>query len=605
MPKSRHAPLIFAALLGCLAVALVFALLGFYTRPFVDDFCYIEIHARTNLWDVIIDERNAHNNGSYSTLILPSLLRPFGFAIVQLFPAMLVVAQVLGAAALCCIKLMRMAGVVGFSRLMSLALAGLLCGAIFSSLPVRQSLYWYAASLKYTSPVLGSTLFLLLLLRAVESPGDKTRRRTQTALGGLLCFFVAGFAETFTIPMLMGLLLLLGWAWLAGGKWKQRCAPILTAGCVATAASMLVMVTAPAVATRATVIADKDIVSQRGWLEYLGQVADSWLHHLSHPAALAAFALTLAAGLLVGFMLPAREPRPLARSTRLAWLPALAALLVQLALVPLIWSHQSDNALILGRFSIGYFSVVSINAALIVGLSALLVIWRRDSRTLSFTGRALPCAMLAFMLLCVALTRGRAMHWRAYASLWLTFHSLLPVLCLGMLAQMERRQARILAAAIGSLYPLIMLGTAAVSFATVLHKPNDAWRVYTYLPYLTACLGMVCGICISHGGRGALGMDWRFKLAALLVAVWLGGAIIVDNLQLLPKYQTYAQIYDGWHETILEGKEQGQRQFTFTLPDYDLPHEMRVWRSLLHRCRLAYYDIDAPTLLNNHWERRD
>ena len=120
---------------------------------------------------------------------------------------------------------------------------------------------------------------------------------------------------------------------------------------------------------------------------------------------------------------------------------------------------------------------------------------------------------------------------------------------------------------------------------------------------MNAWLGLAYGLCIGQATRSLFGQKVWFKLAALLAALWLGGAIIVENLQLLPQYQAYARQYDEWDEMIVAGQQAGQRDFTFTLPEYDLPHELRVWRSLQHRCRLAYYDIDTPTVLNKHSDR--
>ncbi len=583
----------------CLAPMLLYAWLGWHTRPFTDDFCHITDFAQRDLWQLILAERNAHNNGSYSTLVMAVGLGPIGLAVAQIFPALLIALQFASTFALVS-KGLSILGIGRRRMAVAAGMSALLVGAVCASVLTRQVYYWYIASMKYSLPLALLPLFLLLTLHVASAQPQTPRLRLWMLVGGVLCFFIAGFAETFTIPMLLGLTMLIGLAWRAGGKWRKRCLPVLGAGWLGTAASALVMVTAPSIAVRAASTADRPSIAQRSLLEYLWQVADAWFSHLSIPAALAAFTLMLAVGILVGLWLPAIATRFDARAARREHLALLPALLCQVLLIPLIWTHQSDNAIILGRFSLGYAAVIAINGVLIAGFAMLILRWRRYGRQ---SARLLPCALLGMMLLCSALTHGREMHWRAYTYLWLTFHSLTLVLCLTLLARMSRKRARIFSAALVGLLLLALLGTALVAFATILAKPHDAWRVYTFLAHANAWLGLGCGICVGQACRGMFGRDKWLKVAALLVALWLGGAIAVENLQLLPHYQAYARQYDEWHETIVEGRRDGQRDFTFTLPAYDLPHELRVWRSLQHRCRLSFYDIDTPTLLNKHSER--
>lgn len=583
----------------CLAPMLLFAWLGWHARPFTDDFCHITDFAQRDLWQLILDQRNADNNGSYSTLVMAVGLGPFGLAVVKIFPALLIALQFTSTCALCSWSL-RMLGIGRHRMAIAVGMSALLVGAVCASVLTRQVYYWYIASMKYSLPLALLPLFLLLTLHVATAQPQTPRPRLWMLVGGVLCFFIAGFAETFTIPMLLGLTMLIGLAWRAGGKWRKRCLPMLGAGWMATVASILVMVSAPSIAARVVSTADRPSIAQRSLLEYLRQVADAWFSHLSIPGALAAFTLMLAVGILVGLWLPAIATRFDARAARREHLALLPALLCQVLLIPLIWTHQSDNAIFLGRFSLGYASVIAINGALIASLATLIFRWRRYGR---LSARLLPCALLGMMLLCSALTHGREMHWRAYTYLWLTFHSATLVLCWAMMARMNRQQARVYSVALGGLLLLALLGTALVALATILPKPQDAWRVYTFLAHANAWLGMGCGICIGQTCRGLFGQDKWLKIAALLVALWLGGAIAVENLQLLPHYQAYARQYDDWHEMIVEGRRNGQRHFIFTLPAYDLPHELRVWRSLQHRCRLSFYDIDTPTLLNKHSER--
>ncbi|MCY3572690.1 MAG: hypothetical protein OXH48_00565 [Chloroflexi bacterium] len=585
----------------CLAPLLLFAALGWFTRPYTDDFCHITDFAQRDMWQLILRQRNADNNGSYLTLVTAVVLGPFGLAVAQIFPALLLALHFVSTTALLNSSL-ALLGVGRRRWVISVGVSALLVGAVCASVLTRQVYYWYIASMKYSLPLVLLQLYLLLVLHCV-STASPPRRRLFALVGGVWCFFIAGYAETFSIVMLLGLGVIIGLAWRAGELWRERCLPILSAGWLATAASAAVMVTAPAIVTRFNSTADRPSVAQRSLQEYLAQVADTWFSHLTVPAALAAFTLMLAVGILLGLWLPAMKIRYDASVARREQLALLPALLCQLLLIPLLWSHTSDNAIFLGRFSLGYSIVVAINALLIVGFGGLLFAWRRYGERSWLPAWFLPCTLLVAMLLCSALTHGRAMHWRAYDYLWLSFHSLGLVLCWAMAARMGNRQARVVLAALGGSLLVALLGTALVAFATILPKPQDAWRVYTFLAHLNAWLGLAYGLCIGQATRSLFGQKVWFKLAALLAALWLGGAIIVENLQLLPQYQAYARQYDEWDEMIVAGQQAGQRDFTFTLPEYDLPHELRVWRSLQHRCRLAYYDIDTPTVLNKHSDR--
>ena len=573
----------------CAAPMLVFALLGLHSRPVTDDVCLIGIYGELDLWQNIMDRRNSHNNGSYSNLALYSALSPLGFDIVPVAPAVLIAALWLCAAALLS-KALAMLGVESERRTIALALSALLTGAFCASVASRQALFWYTASVKYTAPLALTMLYLLILHHVVDQDRGPARNRAWAIAGGALCFFIAGFAEAFTAPMLLGLTLMLGCVWLARGHWRARCLSALAAGWLGAAAGVIIMLTAPAVSARATEYAERP-----GLSELALKSLDAWLSHISSPDALAAFALMLAAGALVGARLPlpaADSGESSLRQSRLAWT---AAFVIQALLAPMLWQHQSDHALILGRFSASYFLVVVINAGILLALAFQLAGGRRGER--AWKRLAHPGVWLAALLLLALLTQLRSIHWRAYVYLWLSFHSLLPVLIWQQTARLTPSQARRVGAGLAILYATTLLGMAAAVVSVFLHSIGDYPRVYTFLAFFNAWIGLCCGLIVGLSLQGGGRPIRALQGVALVFALWLGGGIAADNLALLPDFQRFSQAFDERTEMILAGRAAGQRQFTFAPLPYDLPRELGLMR-LHHRhpCVLTYYDIDAPVI---------
>ena len=194
---------------------LLFAYLGLHSRPMSDDYCHIPTAARLNILEYILYWR-ATIDGSYSDYALRSLLAPVGINITRFFPAILLGAWFLSSAALIA-KCLRQLSLQRHRRVIALILSALLVAAISSALYSKMALYWYAASVKYSFPMVLLTLLLLLLLQTAEGPVDGRRHRLLTAAGALLCFACAGFAETLAIVMLIGMSALIGALWFLRG----------------------------------------------------------------------------------------------------------------------------------------------------------------------------------------------------------------------------------------------------------------------------------------------------------------------------------------------------------------------------------------------------
>ncbi len=579
----------------CLVPMLLFAYLGFSSRPMSDDFCHFAITPSLSIWDNLLYWRNGESNGSFSNLAMNSLLTPFGLSVARAFPALLIGLWFVSTAALLS-ELVGRLGLIRHRLVITLALAALLVAAISDSLYASAALYWYTASVKYSLPMALMTLYLLLVLQAAK----REKSRLWALAGGALCFVTAGFAETFTMPMLAGLSLLYLVLWRAGGRWRERCLPIVGAGWIAIVVSMLVMITAPGLSARADTTTSSLIVINRTTGEVLSLAANAWHDHITDPAAFASFILLLAAGLLAALVYA--RPAKISTSSRgrIARHPLLFGLAVQLLLLPILWSHHSAYPSILGRFSLGYFVSISCNAVLLLSFGLLLWQRRRIEGILAKHTYIVPCALLAVILLLFALTQFRNIHWRANTYFWASAHSLLVVLAWQLSAHLPSSAARCFAVGMGCLYITTWLGTAGVALAVNSCCKEDILRTYTFLAHLIAWSGLAWGTYLGWALKASANTNRLLKTGALAVALWLGCTIVGENLALLPNFQAYAAAFDARHTHIVTQREVGIRSFSFAPLPYDLPRKLSVAPFDTHHCPLWYYDIDKIEIAAQH-----
>ncbi|MCY4147614.1 MAG: hypothetical protein OXF90_14275 [Chloroflexi bacterium] len=584
--------MIFGLLLALsLTPMMLFAFLGFHSRPVGDDYCHINYVGRLTPWENILHGRSGNLNGSYSNLVINSLLAPLGFQVAMVFPALLLSLWFASTAAFV-YKSLDMLGIARDKPIITLSLSGLLVWVVCASVFDIEVLYWYTASLKYMMPIVVMTVFALLLLYVWTQPQGNTTTWRQVAAGGALCFFAAGFAETFAIPMLLALTLLFGVFWLEGAQLARRCLPVLGAGWIATVSAIAIMITAPALTARAKVFTLSSTASSRSAEEFLQVVGRAWVDRLTDPALLAGFALLLAVGLFTGLTIPSHLCARVNSIQSLARTPLLFGLVIQLLLLPMLWAHHSDYPSILGRFSMGYFVVIAINAALLIGVALLLWQRRRIESILIRHAHIVPCAALAIILLLFALTQIRSIHWRAELYLWASVHSLLIALTWQPPPPRANR-ARRFAIGMGCLYATAWLGAMAVAIAVNYTSKYDFVRTYTFLTHLIVWQGLIWGFYLGSSMNDAdTKVGTLLKSGALLVALLLGAASITKNLALVPNFQQYASEFDARHAYILEQRQTGQRHFTFEPYTFDL--ERYMW-GLMHPspCPLLYYDIES------------
>ena len=584
-------------LTACLAPMLLFMWIGTYSRPQSNDYCYILDAHNLTLWEHLQLHRNGRpyadgrtERGAFTYIAVMNALTPMGIQVTTALPAMLIAAWFATAAAL----LYKTFAALGLSRRrapLALLASALLVAATCASFFTIRSMYWYSASIKYGVPLILMALYLLLLLHVATRPQDKGGAWWQAALGGALCFFAAGSAETFSAVVLLALVLLL-----ACRRCREKCLPTLAAGVVAVVVGMLVMLTAPGLNSKlsASSSQNSDLAGQ-SLAAFLPEVVSDGLLRITHPSLLPSFALMLAAGILAGLAWPRPTTATNNLRSRPMVIPLGISLVVQLLLLPILWNHQSFSPQLLGRYSGEYFVIIVLNAAMIVS-SALLLRWRtRAFERYAQAGRILPQAGLALLMLIVVIATQRGMDWKSYAFFWLTIHCLLLMIAGLLSLRMQAAVARRYALGIGIAYTTMWLGALAVSFALNLTSAVNVARSYAFLPYLSAWCALAWGIYFGWGFKSGGASTRIIQIGALLVTLWLCADILAGSFPLVQPMRSVAEAFDGRHEQILESRAAGQRDILISQPSVDLKLNLKEFDI----CIRDYYDIDSFTYLEN------
>ena len=574
---------------------LLFMWIGTYSRPQSNDYCYILDARNLTLWDHLQLHRNGRpyedgrtERGAFTYIAVMNALTPMGIRITTVLPAMLISAWFATAAAL----LYKIFAALGLSRRrvpLAMMASALLVAATCASFFTIRSMYWYSASIKYGVPLILLALYLLLLLHVATRPQDKGGTWWYAALGGALCFFAAGSAETFSMVLLLALVLLLACRWC-----REHCLPTLAAGAIAAVVALLVMLTSSGLSPMLSGSSSQDAdLAGQSLATFLLEVVSDGLLRITHPSLLPSFALMLAMGILAGLALPRQTTATNNLRSRPIVIPLGISLVVQSLLLPILWNHQSFSPQLLGRYSGEYFVIIVLNVAMIV-ISALLLYWRaRAFDRYALAVRILPEAGLALLMLMVVIATQRGMDWKSYAFFWLTMHCLLLVIAGLLSLRMQAAAVGRYAIGIGIAYITMWLGAMAVSFALNLAGVVNVARSYAYLPYLSAWCALAWGIYFGWGFKSGGGSMRIIHIGALLVTLWLCADTLVGSFPLVQPMRSVAEAFDGRHEQILESRATGQRDILISQPPVDLKRNLKEFDI----CIYDYYDIDSFTYL--------
>lgn len=251
IPGEQRLPTHFRRFLP-IALLVVFSLpliahmiVGSHTRMMVDDFCTSYSGRSEGLIGGFITQYSTWA-GQPSNIISKNAVGLAGSWVIPLLPPLVVAGWFIAI-------LWTLSQV--FKRLWLPHLLLVLAAAIFlfaildGSPQIIQSLYWLAAVIPYTLPLVFATIFVGFLARTLQA--DNPPGISTLVFSGVFCFITGGFSESYIVVQLG--LLLSGIAiciLLPSPARRKRALPVLVAGLIGTVLVLFVILAAPGNAIR-------------------------------------------------------------------------------------------------------------------------------------------------------------------------------------------------------------------------------------------------------------------------------------------------------------------------------------------------------------------
>ena len=461
-------------------------------------------------------------------------------------------------------------GICAHRRVASVAIASLATAAAINALYHPQVFYWFTAALEYTWSVL---LLLIGIVLAVEA-ARRLSGRLQLLLTALatasFAFMVAGFSETHLIFQLTVVALIAFFVFIFSHGAKRKSYFSLTvAGIMGTVASLGVQLASPGFQYRSSQLDYEGIpvFPVRDIPDLLYRSLDSLLKYMSHEACFAGFMLVAFAGMFLTmalrprYGLASRPPKIAAAHAPIAF-----ALAVQLLFIPVLWSHQSDNLQVLGRFSFAFMLIVFMN--LLANLLLLSLLWRRDllENALNRRNGLMTYSGCVLLLVCLlfALTQTRSIHYKASSYLFVTSLSMLLMLAgqLAFNANEPRLKGVFLLAAFATASAVLTLAALiAVMWWGLGHIVE---RTMAPAPYTLMIAGLINGLALGALIRRGFSMThanavWLryIRLFCLLVAVTIVTGMVIGHGQRISHAREDAAIWDDAHQEIIRLRDAG------------------------------------------------
>ncbi len=594
---ARLAPPVVVALLA-LVPALLYAYIGTNGRLLWDDYCRVLRSREFGVWgytQFILNEWS----GSYSQAFLGGLLAPLDTLAPRIASAVIIAIWLAGA-----YWLMRQGldilRVQRSRRTMALVLAALLVAASIHALDFGNSMLWLISSTRHTLPIALLTGCLALTLHTARHyRRDRASALRAAAVG--LCFFVCGgLAETFVVFQLGVLsLCLLSAAVLLRGPARWTAWIVLGAAWLASLASLGFQYFAPGTANRNAVLLTSGHAVrslQPLALETLRGIFD----FMARPELPISMILLMALGALAASYASrlhrneSAQSRPAASfNLRAGYLWCLLAL--QLAWLPILWAHTSDDAQVFARFSFRYMTVILLNIGGLLVLCA--AIWRlqplqewlrrRSPGAVQLQGLCLACALFVMLIAIPPLPIDRL----AAAYLFTSVGGLL--LCImGLSADAGgghpalRLSWLALAVWVGAwLCAGLIIALSIYAFGGTMLRSTGAGFAFVAASGLV--WGAAIGCCLQSCAATA-GDAWHSRARAITLAVLLlvSGVILTRQGALLGNYRIFAAGWDANHSRILALSAAGEEHIEID----PVPHAPR---KPLDTCTADYYDVTS------------
>ncbi len=572
-------PIIAAGIVAmCFIPALLLAWSGTYIRLNNDDWLHLADAREMSVIEAVLWHRNEGSfHGGYSAIAVKTLYGKLGIQGTQLFSAVALVSLIAAGTILMSqvLKLLRTNRARWWLALMTNAL---LVSAAASAFYGWNPLYWFSTTVRYILPLALTVLLVSLLLHIHQK--QKGRSSILWLLCcATLCFFTAGFSETYTVVMALGLTVLLATVAIAGGELKKRLFYPLAWSWLATGLGGLTMFTAPSVTVRADGRFQK---SASFWHEFPEMIWSRILGRFGDPDVQLAFAMMVAVGILVGLALPrhAQIPENLVSRKRAAGIWQFG-FLCQLLFLPLLLDSISYEPSILGRYSEKYFATIAFN-----GLLLLAFAWALHRR---WHSKSAPP-----MLLSTALGMFLALHFlhvnlRVEMYLWVSVHCLLLMTAWQLSLRLSGAASRRFAAGMSAFYIIAGLSLAWMASITALSYSYGAGRAYSAFPYMLCWGGLAWGVyigCVWHGSwsRG-------IKAVAMLLILYASFTIGTGVIEDVSVQRPYTEMFDKVDAEITAKRETGERHLLIETPI--LCCKTRIERQFKLDFASRYYGVES------------
>lgn len=597
----------YLALLATLLPVALYAWLGQYTRPLIDDYYTLRIGRELGPWDGMHFHFNSWSGG-FVNFYIKSAMAPLDILAPPVTTWLLIAIWLIAALWLARGLLPRL-GIERPRWKLELAIAASIVTASIYAQYSLQTYYWHAASIAYSMPIAVLTMFLALVAGSPLRSASLTQILWRALAGALLCFLSAGFHEIVVVGQtaLLTAALFIALAF-CRGECRRNILLLLGTAWLATLASLWIQFNSPGVALRMDGESVTIGMTFGEYLDWAARAAETAISIVGRPQTFAGFALLFC----VSFAACLYYFRPRANASSgnayrlsrpLLWL----ALLAQLLLLVLLWAHQSDDPQIFGRFSLSYMAVIGASALLV--LCCVIGLWQRRRVNMAITHSARSswialCLTMAAALILFWLTQPRSIHWRASSYLYLSTLLLLALLAAQLAGWLRDKRWRsfFFIALLSTLVAWALLGGTV--FIALIANGYFKDRILAQAAYFMVFSGLVWGPCLGclikqwlhERGAGERGIQ-RLGLGSALVALALLASIVTGPLRLIPDLAGYARAWDERHQTIIDQRDQGVRDvkappLSFNMYRFlELPEDPEV----RFRYALAYYGVDSIT----------
>ena len=583
----RRSPIV-PWLIAALALPILFAYLGQFSRLITDDYCEIARAREMGAWDFMIYMWNTWTGG-YSYAFFVGMIEPLGVRSAAILPTVMIGLWLVGLSwlVLQCLVYLK---IDRRRRTLSVTIAALTVAAAINAFYSPQSFYWETGIIRYTLPLALLAVYMALAFWAARRPGRDALASFGIIAGGLLCFISAGFSEMYAVFQAAFLTLcLLMAAALARESMRRSYALVFGVGWLATLCGLGLQLIAPGVAVRMDGSEYKVIRS------ISGLASETWhqaVDYMNRPPVVLGFVMLMAVGLLV-MLIHCKPPSAAkaAKPTKLALPPLWLGLIFQLLYIPPLWGRGS--------------MAVIFNAAFILGF--LLLLWQRErinARLRRYDrGRLMVYGAMAlmFVIVCLFIISGQSLLHRATAN-----YLYMSLLVLGgmMIGQLSCLLSTPWVRRLGLLaifsYALAAACAAAMFAASLYGIGFMRDRVLSPVAFMLALSGLLWGAYIGCALKhcrdsSRLGGAWiRFlKSASAVIAVTIGISIALGQAALIPDFQLYAREWDARHQHIIAMRNSGETVIEAAPLTWDLTSYLGIRDASLtvNTCANHYYGV--------------